>query len=154
MENQSYEDQLFHLHQTIMEIARFARRGLHPKIESVGFSMDLFRVLKQFRDKVQLDINILTQEIHMKKGNLSRTIKQLIKLGYVVRGTDPADRRKGFIKLTEKGKDALKLASQQEHEFVLFFYRMIPKDRISEFLDVFQEFETYIRPEETDHAKY
>jgi DNA-binding MarR family transcriptional regulator len=41
----------------------------------------------------------------MDKGNVAHMVKQLVRLGYVMRETDPADRRRYKLFLTSKGED-------------------------------------------------
>jgi len=88
-------------------IHRHSRMYLHHELADTdlgGGSLHFLLILSRKNGLTQQD---LTHMLHMDKANTARTVKKLIKNGYVQKQKDPEDHRAVRIFLTDKGEKLL-----------------------------------------------
>ncbi|MEU9239544.1 MarR family transcriptional regulator [Streptomyces shenzhenensis] len=78
-------------------IRRRLRRGLAlPRLR--GAEVELLRLVES---RPGIGISDAAKELHLASNSVSTLVNQLVKDGYLVRETDPADRRAARLRLTE-----------------------------------------------------
>ncbi len=77
-----------------------------------GVRQDECHTLMELDDENEMSLKDLSERLDTDKGNLSRTIDRLVKIGFVRRAGSPSDRRQVLVSLTEKGR--IKAASIHE----------------------------------------
>jgi DNA-binding MarR family transcriptional regulator len=141
MSTNSLENDILQLHSNLIKIGRNIFTTIRKKLKDTGISFNQFRILKKFKNTPKIEVKILLEEIKIKKGNLTRIIDKLVKMGYVIRGREELDRRKVFVEITKEGSVYLNQLLEKEKKFVLEFYKNIPSTRIPVILELLNEFE-------------
>lgn len=95
-------------------IRRRLRRGLAlPRLR--GAEVELLRLVES---RPGIGISDAAKELYLASNSVSTLVNQLVKAGYLVRETDPADRRAARLRLTEAAAQRLKDWRRRRAELV------------------------------------
>lgn len=89
-----------------------------PVLEPLGLTHPQYLVMLTLWEHEPLSIKALSSLLHLDPGTLSPLVKRIESLGYVVRRRNAADERLLEIALTQKGRDARKLALEVPKEMM------------------------------------
>jgi len=89
-------------------LLKFFNQGLEERLKANGESINSMQygILQMVRSET-LTISILSQRTGMDPSSLVRSIDTLERKGLIKRGSDPKDRRRNPLHITEKGSDLL-----------------------------------------------
>ena len=86
--------------------AKIARHASRESARPLGFDMCEWRVIQILGRDGPSSVNEIADRITMDRGGTSRAISRLEAKGIVARSSDPADRRRSTVALTDVGRDA------------------------------------------------
>lgn len=135
-----------------------------PKEETVCFNIKFaWHAVNRMYNALGLDHEISTSvgfvllNIDMEKGtpatkigpilgmeprSLTRMIKNLEEKGLIVRVSDPTDKRKVFIKLTDLGKEKRDISKNAVVQYNRLIRNHIPADQLTTFFNVIEQIQT------------
>lgn len=94
------------------------------------FSLAEARVIYELANRERPTASLLSQELTLDPGYLSRILRRLKALGLVDRGRSEVDRRQGFLWLTDKGKKAFEgLNDSAREEIAAHLGRLSPMEQ-------------------------
>ena len=93
----------------MMQINRLRRRFMSGRLKSYGLAGPAYLFLLTLSRHPGESQDFLAARHGIDKGNVAHVIKQLMKIGCVTRETDPEDRRKRRLLLTDKGEEMAKI---------------------------------------------
>lgn len=101
--------------------AHLVARAFHAHVESLGFSVPVWRVLATLSDGDGLPVGELARITLYKQPTLTRIIDRLETDGIVRRAADSEDRRRVLIHITDKGRSlvARLLQDAKDHESMI-----------------------------------
>ena len=111
-------------------VTQQTQRLIRQQMESAGLRTQHYHVLASLADSGEAAQATLADRIGLDRSDLVTVLDELQKLEYVVRRTDPADRRRNIVGTTAKGEKALaemdKLiyAAEAEAEIIASFERL------------------------------
>jgi DNA-binding MarR family transcriptional regulator len=98
------------LNEAVSSLSRFTRSrkldALHAERAGVALNFTAYSVLGQVVAEGPLGLGELGRAAHMQPNALSRQVKLLEDVGYLVRRPDPADGRASVVEATAEGRDA------------------------------------------------
>src|SRR5258708_22564547 len=83
------------------------QRLIRQQMDSAGLRTQHYHVLASLADSGETAQATLADRIGLDRSDLVTVLDELQKLEYVVRQTDPADRRRNIVGSTDRGQDAL-----------------------------------------------
>ncbi|WP_296194837.1 MarR family transcriptional regulator [uncultured Microbacterium sp.] len=97
------------------EFSAFAARyrvliARHADLVSPGLLAGSFKVFGAISTREGTTMSALAELLHLDKGQLSRTVRDLEERGLVARTPDPHDRRSSLLALTPEGRERLEAA--------------------------------------------
>jgi DNA-binding MarR family transcriptional regulator len=93
----------------IIRINRLRRRFMAERLKPYGLLGPSYLFLLTLSNYPGKSQDFLVERHAIDKGNVAHTIKKLVKLGYIKRETDPSDRRRYRLLLTDKGMEMVKI---------------------------------------------
>lgn len=100
------EDVLFY---TIDKSIKSYRQFAQKRIKEAGFSItiDQWLILKNIQQNPEVNQHELSRKVFKDSASVTRIIDILVKTNLLKRETNEQDRRKNFLRVTEKGSDIL-----------------------------------------------
>lgn len=89
----------------LVRINRLRRRFMAERMKPFNLAGPSYMFILSLSCHPGESQDFLTARHAMDKGNVAHMVKQLVKLGYVRRETDPADRRRYKLFLTSRGEE-------------------------------------------------
>lgn len=93
------------LGRVISRLNRLRKRYMTEHLRQYGLTGPLYMFLTTLDKVPGASQDYLCERFYMDKGNVARGAKRLVELGYIVRETDPRDRRQNNLYLTESGRE-------------------------------------------------
>jgi DNA-binding MarR family transcriptional regulator len=106
-ENLKHSEFSKNLGRALAQLNRLRKRFMNERLREFGLSGPLYMFLITLDKKPGASQDYLVEKFYMDKGNVARGAKRLADLGYILRRTDPADKRQNNLYLTEKGRELL-----------------------------------------------
>lgn len=75
------------------------------------------------------------RRLDIEKGSITTLIDQLVEMGLAVRRSDPGDRRKSQISLSETGREEMRQIMEQHIREILDYLQGIPDREIEQFIE-------------------
>lgn len=91
-------------------------------------------IMMKIKENKNITFSHLASELHISVQSLSRTIKQLEKMGYVDRFEDKLDRRNNFLKLSKKGNNVVNEVKKNMEEYCKNIYNQLGEKRFNDFI--------------------
>ncbi len=115
----------------INDVSLFTKRTLLlwlPEVESLmGITAERFLVMFELNMEPDRSLKELAQSLVISPSSLSVMINSMVEQGIVSRLTDPDDRRRVVLRLSEKGYDLFRLADDQLVERFEAYLNQLPK---------------------------
>ena len=92
------------LGRVITQLNRMRKRYMSEHLSQYGLSGSTYMILTALEKTPGACQDDLCEKFCMDKGNIARSAKRLVELGYIRRETDPRDRRQYKLYLTESGQ--------------------------------------------------
>jgi MarR family transcriptional regulator, lower aerobic nicotinate degradation pathway regulator len=83
------------------------QRLIRQQMDSAGLRTQHYHVLASLADSGEAAQATLADRIGLDRSDLVTVLDELQKLEYVVRRTDPADRRRNIVGITDRGQEVL-----------------------------------------------
>src|SRR5213080_64767 len=93
-----------HLWLVLMKAHRALERLATQSIESLDVCLSDFGVMELLLHKGPQPVNEIGRRIDLTSGSITSAVDRLEKRGFVVRGSDPDDRRARIVRLTPEGE--------------------------------------------------
>lgn len=85
-----------------------------------------------------ISLNELSERLNLDKSTMSRTVKNLVDQGLVIRDIHSEDRRYVKIKLTEEGYKVFKATEDSMEEYYMNIFDSIPMDKRDQVMESLQ----------------
>lgn len=105
-------------------------------LEDYGFGRAHHRVIYFVGANSGLSVSDLLAILKVTKQSLSRVLGQLVEEGFVEQRTDPADRRRRLLYLTEKGRTLEARLTERQNALIAKAYRRAGADAVAGFRTV------------------
>ncbi len=101
----------------------------HKVNDFFGTTIAQRHVLLDLGEKKESTVGEIAKELSINKGNISKTIQQLVEMGHVNRVISQDDRRFTKITLTEKGQVLYKKISRTVEAYYKNIFKLIPEEK-------------------------
>lgn len=133
-QNQKVRDEAARLNMLLNDLSLFTRKTLLdwlPELESqTGITGERFMVMFELHLEPDRGLKELAQTLMISPSSLSVMINSMVEQGLVSRVTDPADRRRVLLRLSDNGADIFEKAEGQVVEnFQTYLLNLPEKDR-------------------------
>lgn len=105
-----------------------------------GLTIPQFHVLAAISEKTGCSLNDVAADLVLDKSTISRTIDGLVKLGLVIRETNPDNRRLSTLNLTESGQNSLSKINSKNNSLYTDILEEFPNEIRIPFLEGFDLF--------------
>ncbi|GKQ40496.1 MarR family winged helix-turn-helix transcriptional regulator [Streptomyces sp. A012304] len=93
---------------TLVGVQRLLRRRLRAGLTAPRLRGAEVELLRLVETRPGIGVSDAAKELHLAGNSVSTLVNQLVRDGYLVRGTDPADRRAARLRLTEAAEARLR----------------------------------------------
>lgn len=126
---------------------------LNLKSKGVNVSMTEVHIIEAINNTpVPMMTNVATRLL-ITTGTLTTAINSLVRKGYVIREQSEEDRRKVFLRLTEKGKEVNKLHDAFHDDMVENTIRDLQIEEDSELIKALENIKVYFRAKYEDRIE-
>lgn len=99
------------------------------KQRGVTISMTEVHVLEAINDVLVTTMGNVAKKLRVTLGTLTTSVNGLVKKGYVYRYRDESDRRKVYLKLTEKANEVLEIHDEFHDEMIDSMFEELQLDK-------------------------
>jgi len=99
-------------------ISRQATTDINQKVAQYGLDNNLFLYLMRIVEQEGISQVELVNKVRVDKTTLSRALKKLESNGFILRTTNPANKKFNQLFPTDKGKAAYKILSWLEQDYI------------------------------------
>jgi len=118
---------------------------LNLKSKGVNVSMTEVHIIEAINNSPVPIMTNVAAKLLITTGTLTTAINSLVRKGYVIREQSHEDRRKVYLKLTEKGKHVIKLHDEFHNDMIENTIKDLEIDEDSELIKALQNIQKYFR---------
>ena len=104
----SVEEISYHKAMDMMEEFRLIMKRIHKK-DDVPYRKPDFQAMLLLSCKGEITMQELGEELHVTKPRVTALVSELLEKGLVIQSIDKKDKRKKYLKLSEKGSECIEL---------------------------------------------
>jgi DNA-binding MarR family transcriptional regulator len=108
-------------------------RDFHPATGSLELNRTHMKALMVIYLENDPYMTMVCRHMNMEKGSLTPVIDRLLRMNLVERGSDPGDRRKVNLHLTELGQSLVQANLHRAHRHIQGKLKHLPRDEIERF---------------------
>jgi DNA-binding MarR family transcriptional regulator len=125
---------------------------LETTITPCGYKLSLSQVFAlQDLQKETLTVTQLSEKLALERSSVSRLVDHLVKEGFVLRETNPLNRREVILSLTERGASTINKVSNQSVEFYKEVLNDVSPEDFQQMLRSFQRFTSLLKKRREEH---
>ncbi len=123
------------------------RRTLHtiskleaPTIKKHGITLTQFAVLESLYNKGELRIQDLIDKMLTTSGNMTVVIRNMIRDGWIVRKSNPEDKRASLINLTPKGRQFIEQILPEHYDNIGNIFAILTEEERRDLVSILKKF--------------
>jgi DNA-binding MarR family transcriptional regulator len=113
----------------IRVLEREIERSLSSETGCCGVTLPQCHLLLEVEEKGETGVTELSKALELDKSTLSRAVDGLWRYGLVSRKTDPGNRRRQVVALTEKGRGKARSINARCDDFYARLFKAIPASK-------------------------
>ena len=129
-------DALMEFADKILEISRDFMRYYAEEAYKVNLTLSQIAILDILSRDKESNMSDLAHSMNVTTAAMTGIVDRLVRDGYVVRASDPRDRRVIKIKLTGKGAAAVKSSLENKKHMITRVFGVLPKKERDEYLKI------------------
>jgi DNA-binding MarR family transcriptional regulator len=119
---------------------------LETSVTPCGYKLSLSQVFAlQDLQKETLSVTQLSQKLALERSSVSRLVDHLVKEDFVLRESNPHNRREVILSLTERGESTIKKVSNQSVDFYKEVLSDVSYEDFEQMLRSFQRFTSLLK---------
>lgn len=124
-----------HLHLVLWRAAKAVEDVAYRSIEATGWCRSDFAVLEALLHKGEMPVNTLGKRVLLTSGSITTAVDRLEKRALVIRRQSPDDGRVCLVRLSAKGRRAIKKAFAEHEQTLAASMAKISSKQKSELID-------------------
>lgn len=114
---------------------------IRDMLQKSGLTEQQWRILRVLEEHGPLDATKLSEQACLLLPSQTRIVQTLVEKGFVTRRTDPSDRRRQTVEITENGQQVIRDNIDEAGRLAVHIEEVLGKETVDQLLDILEKFE-------------